>query len=444
MNEELNVAAALRWLFEVCESQSDLTARIERARAFYLAATDFSAGRWSSKQPFDGFDDRMAVLLVQAIATLHDRRTYDVELASETLPFLVLIGAYVEVLRNIPGASERAKRMLSPTERHPDSGIFELVTALRYAREPGLRVKFNVEGSERSADFRISLDEGEHPQDIHVECKRLRPSVYEATENRRALTILNQVNDFVHTQKLSLVVDVTFTAELANIPDDYLLHHLESVVESRAIGPKPYTWRDEFGEGIVRTSDLASVHHDTRDSSLLVGSKLARLLAGGDRPEEQFHLMCGGIPRTEDTRFIDEIDYGSAIFWRCLAQPSIESRARHIRSKLADIDRQVANAPFSIAHIGMDVERDARTADLRRQRNMDTAKQFRPDSNLIEVDLHYFMPRVSEVKSWMIDETVEPYSRMVGPFLSGTSRLLGGTADGLVEHEPAWRQRIPR
>ena len=119
MSEELNIAAALQWLFEVSEAPSELTKRIERARAFYRAETDFSSGRWSTRPAFDGFDDRMAIILVQAVSSLHDRRTYDVQLASETLPFLMVIGAQIDVLRRMPGASERAKRMLSPTEQHP-------------------------------------------------------------------------------------------------------------------------------------------------------------------------------------------------------------------------------------------------------------------------------------------------------------------------------------
>jgi len=443
MNEESHINAALEWLFATSDNPLELAERIECARQYYRLHTECLNGRWSTRDPFDGYGDRMAVILTQAVASLRDRRTYDVELASQTLPFIVAIGSQIDELRRIQGADDRARRMLRPSEDHPESGIFELVAALRYTQEPGLHVAFIPESSKRTADFRVFAD-GDDGQGIHVECKRLKPSSYEANETRLAYNILNRVNDYVHEQKISLVVDVTFSAELAKIPEDYILNKVRIVCESPILLSGSYPWRDEFGEGVVRPSDLISVHRDIRDSSLLLGSKLARLLAGGERLEEQFHLVCGGTPRLEDTRFIDEIEYGSAIFWRCLAEQSIEARARHIRSKLADIDRQVSSAPFAIAHIGMDVERDPVTADRRRERNMSTAATFRSQSQLIELDLHYFMPRVSEVVNWMIDETVEPYSRMsFGPFLSGAGRLLAGTADGLIEHQPAWRQKVP-
>lgn len=110
---------------------------------------------------------------------------------------------------------------------------------------------------------------------------------------------------------------------------------------------------------------------------------------------EPFHMVCGGIARPEDPRFVDELDYGTVIFWRCEAQASLEARSRFVKSKLADIDRQFKDAPLGIVHIGMDAERDNAASDLRRQKNREAVSAFRAASNLIEVDLHYFLPRVT-------------------------------------------------
>lgn len=441
IEEDLHVEAALSWLFEVCDFPAQLAERIESARAHYRDATDFKDGLWVTRDPFEGYADRMAVNLAQAVAMLRDRRTYDLPTASKTIPFIKNIGANIDLLRRIPGASERARRMLRPADEHPDSGVFELTAALRYAIEPGVFVEFIPEHGARSADFLLRGDN--LLDEVHVECKRLKPSDYERSEKIRADEILNRINEFVHGRKVSLSVDVTFKKELSDIPLDYLLERLRGIKSSDILLPGAYPWSDEYGEGEARIADLGAVRRDIADSFLLVGGKLARLLAGGERPEEHFHLVCGGTPHSDDPRFIDMIDYGTAVFWRCIAEQSIEARARHITSKLADIDRQVANAPCAIAHIGMDVERDNATADLRRDRNLAAARRFRPKSVLLEIDLHYFMPRVTETASWMIDETVEPLSQLSEPFLSDSPRLLGGVADGLVEHEPAWRQPIP-
>lgn len=446
MNELEEIEAALRWFFEICENPLELAERIETARSHYRDMTNFEDGRWVSNDPFEGFEDRMAIILAQAVADLRDVRTRDLFLAAETLPFLKIIGSHLDLLRHIPGAIERAKRMLRRREPHPDGGIFELVVALRYAREDELIVEFIPEQNRRMADFLIRPADDdpleEAIKEIHVECKRLRPSDYERSEQRQAQEILNGINSFVHENKISLCVDITFTAELRSVPTDYLLRCLEVITDSLLV-PRNYPWKDEFGEGSVRTADIAAVEQDVESTFLLVDSKLARLLAGGERLDEHFHLVCGGKPHAGDPRFIDEFDYGTVVFWRCLAEESVEARARHVRSKLADIDRQVEHAPLAIAHIGMDVERDTVTADLRRERNLATVASYRPNSQLMEIDLHYFLPRVSEAVGWIIDETVEPCSRADGPFLD-TPRILGGTEEGIVRNQPAWRQRVPR
>jgi hypothetical protein len=447
MSERDEIEAALRWFFEICDNPLELAERIDAARSHYRDMTNFADGLWTSSDPFDGFEDRMAIILAQAVGDLRDTRTRDLFLAADTLPFLKMIGSHLHLLRHIPGATERARRMLRRTEQHPDSAIFELVVALRYARETELLVEFIPEQNRRMADFLIRpVDDDpleELIKEIHVECKRLRPSVYERTERRQALEILNGINDFVHENKISFCVDVTFTVELSSIPSDYMLRRLKAIKNSKVIVPGNYPWKDELGEGVVSLADIDAVKRDVDDTFLIVSSKLARLLAGGERPEEHFHLVCGGTPHPEDSRFIDDIDYGTVIFWRCLADASIDARARHVRSKLADIDRQVEHAPLAIAHIGMDVERDTVTADLRRERNLATVSSFHPESQLMEVDLHYFLPRVSEAVSWIIDETVEPCSRTDGPFLD-TPRVLGGNEEGVVRNQPAWRQCVPR
>jgi hypothetical protein len=447
MNELDEIEAALRWFFEISDNPLELAERIEAARSHYRDHTDFSDGRWVSRDPFEGFDDRMAIILAQAVGDLRDIRTRDLYLAAETLPFLKMIGAHLDLLRRIPGAIERARRILRRREPHPDGGIFELVVALRYARKTELLVEFIPEQTRRMADFLIRPADDDPTEDvireIHVECKRLRPSEYEKAEERKAHEILNGINSFVHENKISLCVDVTFTAELRQVPADYLLRRLDAITNSRVLVPGGYPWKDEFGEGTVKAAHIKAVHRDIEHTSLILGSKFARLLAGGERIEEHFHLVCGGTPRPGDSRFIDELDYGTVVFWRCLAEESVDARARHVRSKLADIDRQVEHATLAIAHIGMDVERDTVTADLRWERNLATVSSYHPDSQLMEVDLHYFLPRVSENVSWIIDETVEPCSRNHGPFLDNP-RVLCGTEEDVIRNQPAWRQRVPR
>lgn len=297
--------------------------------------------------------------------------------------------------------------MLRPNNAHPLGELFELATAIRYAHA-GFRVEFVPEGTERSADLRII--EPMLADDIQLECKRLRPSQYEQREAGLIRTLFLPLQGLVHARRLSVHVDVQFLSELVEVPAEYLAHRVSQAMDAPIAVHEGYPWRDRYAEGVVRRANLDAVRADMRDSSLLVGPKMARLLTGLTLSDEAFLLALRGEPRAEDPRYVDQIEYASALSWRCAAPESIEARARHVTSLLAGVDRQVVSADYAIAHIGMDAERDITAADLRRARNLEAVRSFRSEGSLAEVHLHYFLPRASEIASWTIDETVESNS----------------------------------
>jgi hypothetical protein len=439
VEQDDDVERALQWFMQVSDDPLALAERIHSAQAHYCEVTHAIAGPLSRMDIATTYGDTIALYLAQAVALLRDRRTYDLHLGSQVVPLIKTIGANLDVIKRIGGASGRARRMLRPRAQHPDGALFELVAAIRYARDGDLAVEFIPEQANRTADFRASGRGGE----IHVECKRLRKSQYELTEDDFASKLFAPFSRMAHEKKLSVAIDVSFTVELRHVPEAYLVDRVHAITRSPLFIPGSYPWKDKFGEGELWFSDLDAVHKDIADSSLLLGPKMARLLTGRPVPDSNFHLSCGGVPRAVDTRFIDSLEYGSAILWRCNASASVEARARHIRTKLAEIDQQMANAPLGIAHIGMDSERGENAADLRRERNKEAARSFQPKSRLVEVILHYFLPRVSESSSWMIDETVDSFRGAPTSILGDSPSLLAGTREGLIDQAPAWRQPPP-
>ena len=113
-----------------------------------------------------------------------------------------------------------------------------------------------------------------------------------------------------------------------------------------------------------------------------------------------------------------------------------------IKSLLADIDRQLAHAPLGITHIGMEAERDAVTADLRRERNLQTVREFGFESRVVEVHLHYYLPRSSEAASWMIDETVDSQCAILSRILDD-ARLLASQPSDFDSEDSAWHLPPP-
>jgi hypothetical protein len=436
--DDEDLTAALDWFREIDGGRSSLGERIRQAQVFFRSHAVRMDARWPDPSELLLKSDLIASYLAQADGFLHQPASYDLTLAAHIVPFLKHIGAGLQLLRRMPGAVDRVRRLLNPKQQHPDGVLFELSVAVRYARE-GFDVEFVPESSTRSADFRAGP--ADSTKDLHVECKRLRASEYELREQASVRALFDPLAALIRESRLSVFVDVTFTAELVSIPPSYLADRVPAAIGSSLYLPGGYPWRDEYSEGIVREARIDSVQADTRaHGPLIVGPKMWRLLTGEVLPSGPYHLILRGQSDERDARYVDQVDYASVLSWHCLAPRSIDARARHISSLLADIDRQLATAPMGIAHIGMYAERDTLSADRRSQRNREAVGRFHARSKLIDVYLHYYLPRVSEAHSWTIDETAEGGSRLDEPLLDDPRIFM------LAELQPkaAWYLPPPR
>jgi hypothetical protein len=436
--EDGDVRAALGWLLSVAQNSKELLERIRVAQAYYCDNSAPVNFRWPEMSALLPKHDLIAGYLAQVDAFLNNRRAYDLLLGSKIVPFFKHIGLGIGELAKIPGATTRAKRLLNPNGEHPDGGIFELVAAVRYARED-FDVEFIPESTERAADMRLGA--GGLEKFMHIECKRLRPSVYELREAANAMELFKPLEDLVHRRQLNMHLDVNFKVELFSVPRNYLVDRANSAIDCSILLPGGYPWSDEYADGTIKTAALKAVRADIVDSSLIVGSKMARLLCGHRVSEGTYFIALSADARLDDPRFIDSVDYASVVTWQCSSDSSINARARHIRSKLADIDRQMSSAKMGIVHIGMDAERDSVTADLRRARNLEAVRSFRASSNTVEINLHYFLAHVTESTAWTIDETVDWNSR-VGEALLDDPRLFVAASE-VDTNIAAWHLPAP-
>ncbi len=397
--------------------------RTARALEHYQANCGLKGGRWVRREPLLLPADLPGSWLAQTVAFLTERTGYDARLGSRILPLIKAIGVVLPELARVPGAKERVHRMMADRTRSPESALFELATAGRYLRE-GMEVAFIPEGPGRTADLAVGIGAVR----IHVECKRLQSSSYEKAETAAAVCVLfDPWEEWLNSEKVSLYIDVQFTVEAARVPPDYLVMHAKRAVQSHLTLPDGYPWKDEYGQGVVRQANLDAVARDTEDSSILVGPKLVRLLTGKRLDPAKCLLSLTALSHHEDDpRYVSDVTMASIVHWECLAPQSVEARGRFIKSKLADIDRQVAAAPLAITHIAMDSERDSVTADLRRSLNKQAVMEYLANSRLMEVELHYFLSRELEHAPWTIDEMVDTFMAGDATPLLSDPRLLPG------------------
>jgi hypothetical protein len=349
------------------------------------------------------------------------------------------MGVNVHHLARMQGAAERARRMLADQESEPDGAVLELVMAGNYAAD-GLDVAFIEEKKGRAKTPDLSISVPGRAERVAVEFKRLRRGKYEIEERDKHKRIFRRAAALIDERRLSVAIDVDYKKELRDVPESYLSDWLRRSLSSKVITLGHYPWQDEFGAGEIRPANLEAVRDDTRNSSLYFGTKMARLLSGRPIRESGYHLAASGKADARDPRYIDEIHYGSVVTWQCTAPQAIERKARHVKAKLVEADRQLKTHGVGIIHLAMDVEVGCDSSDLRRARNKEVILQFLSESLVAALYVHYLVPRVSESHAWLVDETVDSFG--AGRDSVPSMRIFASSSP-IGNDLPAWRQTVP-
>jgi hypothetical protein len=427
-----DVERALAWMHRV--AGPDLARRVREAKQHFANACLPSAGTMLWPNPIELLPsgDLPAGILVQADALIRDRRYFDARLASRTVPFLKLIGSALTLLVRSEGAEERARAFLNARNEHPEGNLLELATAARYLLE-GYPLRFIPESDRRTPDIELLAGR----VSVQVECKRLRVGEYERLETARVRDMFAQACSLAEARGAFVHLDVVFLATLEAIPETYLAEHMEAALKETAT---EHSWSDAFARGRITQGDRRAIDDDTRDSSLLVGPKLFRLFTGTVVPSQRVLMGARGVSHDVDPRYLDGFQSIALCSWNTENPESVDARARHVRSKLAEIDRQLQDCVLGSAHIVVDAERDANAADLRRERIREQITSFRFNSRIGALTTHYLLTHTAESKSWTIDETADYASRMPEPFLEDPRLFMSGEELG---SDPAWRYAPP-
>ncbi len=122
LEEDEDVQAALTWFATVSGSPQTFVERLTRAQQAYQKVTGSPENLGQDPSLDTISQDVVGAFLAQAKSLLDDRRSYDIALAPQIVPWVKQIGRNVNVLPFIPGAIERAARMLRAEKNHGGGG----------------------------------------------------------------------------------------------------------------------------------------------------------------------------------------------------------------------------------------------------------------------------------------------------------------------------------
>ncbi len=427
------VSLGLEWLCQVQGDKNTFLSRLESAQHKYIIVTNESAycGKDFDIKLYGS--DIVASFFAQAKSLLDNRRVYDVSIASHIIPWVKQLGRNSHLIDAIPGARDRARRMLEDETVYPDTALFELAVAGNYA-DRGYQVEFIPEqkGIAKTPDLKYRDKGG---QEFYIECKRLQKGKYETDEKQCHRVLINHTKTMGILEKFNLWMDVTYKSEVKDVPHDYIYEHLKQYKNQH------YAWNDAYGQGVVRPVSLYPLLTDILiNGSIMFNTKFARLMKGAALRDEYYNIYARAKPDDRDNRFVELVLQAALVTWRCVNEASFEGRSKYVTSLLKTIDDQLLNYGPGIAHIAIDVDVQGDVADKRRQKNVEAISRFKPDSRLCRTMVHYMVPRIDEDSAWMVDETSDEFLNYP-PGLGITPRVAVFTDSEILDNDlPGWRQ----
>jgi hypothetical protein len=404
------VRRGFEWLLSFLEP-ADWTQRRNSIEARLVAVARPHAAPVGSKefQSVSIVDDRIGWYLYLAEAYLNRPLSYEPIQGARVLPIFGQLGSHVALLERLKGIREKCRELTNPERRNPDPGLFEILTALMYARNGWPQVEFIPRSrKEKRPDIRVSDGKAEW----HVECKRLVGcSAYSTRERRKWLTMWQPLVRFLHEERLPIVLEIGFHVELESLADDFVFRELAQKL--RLIVPPCTVISNREWTVRAKPVDFAKIRtHLSRVFVKVPSDQLQELIIGR-------RVRHGGTttaflgeegtmgPPTGTNRVVSAIEFAACAVWDCAARRAIEVKARDIRSRLADAVEQLPREHPSVVHVGLETLDGWMVEKERFARICQTVSRFDAKGKMLYwVYCHLFQPYSPPEKDWEFDETV--------------------------------------
>lgn len=379
------VLAAIRWLTEPVDGPA-WQKRIERVGATFEAAR--TSWRDGVRIPLFDPRDLIAWYVFQANAYAADRRDwYEPDAYRLATPFKRL-GQLIPQLEDVDGARDRAARLMTEGRRQPDDGIYELLVAGAYRRHGWDKVEFVPErrGGGRTHDLNASAGRRRWA----IECKRVGRSGYAAEERGHGIRLAAPVHELCRARGASLVMEVSFKAELSTVPEDHLAAAAGRFLDGRG----PIRNSDELVDIQVRAADWQTLRRVLAHDDIYFGSSRMIELAAGHYADGADHDMQGEWTPSDDRPFhAHDVQRLCLVSWISGSPEAARRKAKHFRKMVADASDQLPGDRPGVVHVGYELVGGNGADGLRDFRNRVELATFDPGASRLRwVYGNYMVP----------------------------------------------------
>lgn len=362
--------------------------------------------------------DEICWYLFLAEQALNDPLCIDTGQSQRCLPFLAAIGKRIQFASRVTGLRDKLIECLGTYKADPDGTLFEINVALAYA-EAGWAVTFipSTRGA-KSPDFLAERN----GQQLYVECKRQsRRADYAERERDEFLRVWHPVPDILRTNRQWLWIKAAFSVEASAIPTNFLVDTLRPHLPFQG-GPRT-VYSGDLGQIDVRYIDRERVLDHLRNFQVKLNSPaLTQLLAADWAPMNSAVTAAFVAKLTHVTdceapvlgAFINELNWASGITRSFSGDVSIDKKARDVRNKIRDAEKQLPADSQSVVHIAVETLEGDDVEQIRQDRIRNSIREFGTEKPLVAIRVHFFQSNAAPDEIFLFDETVMRFDRQDG------------------------------
>jgi len=404
-----DVARSYNWLISFLDTR-EWESRKFRIETYLNNVLDAKVTRENATElkPVAIYDDKIGWYLYLAETYLYYPNKYEPTQGARVVPIFKRIGIDLDIIQSIADVDARVGNLLFPNKINADSGLFELLAALLWARN-GWKVSFIKEDPrKKTPDFKASSNGDEW----YIECKRLaKSSRYSLREREKWLSMWRHLVGLLIDYRMPIVLDIVFHVELISLPDSFLVDELFGRL-------KLVTSPCQLIDNEIWTVSVDYVDFDRVKAHLkhnfvkFPSDQLNELIAGRRDPNRGFtSAIVGKCVRIGEgvgnNQYLDELSFAVGAFWSCDAAEAIETKARDIRAHLASAVQQLPDSSKSVIHVGLETLDGWLVEAERYYRIIRTVQQFDSNGkNLQWIYCHLFQPYAPPDQDWVFNETV--------------------------------------
>ncbi len=357
-------------------------------------------------------DDIIGWYLYLVDMLINEPHKYEYFQGARVIPIFKRFGIDLDILKNIEGVNIRMRELLRKRRSEADALLFEMLTALLWAKN-GYQVAFiPEENGEKTPDLLAKAN----GKIFNIECKRQsKTSDYTYKETKKRQSMVSHIGEILLER--NILLDIVFHVELETLSDtflkDLLYDKLKTANSGNIISNEIVTINLSFVDISFIKKHLESnfVKHNSPMLNKLIGEKSV----------DNKSFTCGLFAHffrvgegEVNNLYISDIQNAYGIYWGCDAKEALWAKARDIKNQLYKAMKQFKSENTAIIHVGVETYDGPEVEKTRLIKINQTIEKIKPENTSLRwVFCHFFQSYSPPNQDWVFDETVSMMSAYI-------------------------------